>query len=61
MPFMRKMEIKGKESRKRRGINVRNEIEIKKNIYFWKILMKLGNNILGNNLFITFKRDVASW
>ena len=33
MPFMRKMEIKGKESRKGRGINVRNEIEIKKYIF----------------------------
>ena len=42
MGLMRKVEIKGKELRKRRGIKERNEIERKKN---WKVLMKLGNKM----------------
>ena len=36
MGLMRKVEIKGKELRKGRGIKERNEIERKKN---WRILM----------------------
>ena len=42
MGLMRKVEIKGKELRKGRGMKARNEIERKKN---WRILMKLGNKM----------------
>ena len=42
MGLMRKVEIKGKELKKGRGIKDRNEIERKKN---WRVLVKLGNKI----------------